>query len=123
MIWQIVEHLASGAQTAWILTYCVRNVLQTLRRDVPRLVDRVFFEGRPVVPFLLVGAYLAGAIVNGTEDMGWRIFSLALGFTLWWMARNEKDDDDRWKRRAKAAADRIVRTGAKLAVVPAGGRS
>jgi hypothetical protein len=43
---------------------------------------------------------------------------------VWTMAigRKEKDDDDRWKRRAAKVADSVQDLGHRLVVVPGGAR-
>lgn len=117
--WDIAYYIASALQLAWVWSYCIRMILKLMNRDAPGVINRIFFEGRPVVPLLLLAAYLAGAIADGVDGMGWRIWNLAFGFWNWWTARNEKDDDDRWKRRRQAVADRVANVGHKLVVARA----
>jgi hypothetical protein len=38
----------------------------------------------------------------------------------WWLWRNDKDDDDRWKRRRTKLAEKVEQVGGKLTVTPVG---
>lgn len=53
--------------------------------------------------------------------LGWNTFGDACYVLNWFFYKDE--GDDRWKRRAKKAAEKITRRGARLVVVPAGGRA
>lgn len=114
---------STTAATAWMLSFIVRSVSRLLGRSAPPAANWFFFEVRPLAPFFMVGAFLAGAVAYGSDGTGIRIFNLVMGLANWLMARREKDDDDRWKRRRDAATARVAEIGGRLQVVPAKGGS
>lgn len=121
MNWEIASHLAWVAHFTWTMCFCCRSVVFIARGTrANRVVNRVFFEVRPFVPVLLVVRYVSEAVLNGADMVGWRIVFLALDVVVWLIARREKDDDDRWKKRLKAASDKVSDLGHRLVVVPGG---
>lgn len=70
----------------------------------PPIVNTVFFELRP---FYLPAVFIEAAINLAAGDWTWvnPIF-LAISVLNWWLWRNEKDDDDRWKRRRESSPRR-----------------
>ncbi len=115
----IVHFVASLAGVVWQVCYMVRGVSRVTGRREPRWANRIFFECRPFAPAIFVTAFLAGSMLGTTA--GWRYSALMFGLLNWLLSRSEHDDDDRWKRRRKAAAERVARVGARLSVVPVRG--
>lgn len=70
-------------------------------------------------PFMLPAVlveHLAETMLHPGES---RWFDLGLNLLGWLAYRNLPDDDDRWKRRRKQAAERVSAVGGRLQVVPA----
>lgn len=118
--WEIAGHITWALHVTWTYAFVVRIVLRGIGRRVPRIANRVFFEVRPLVPMLLVGRYVIAAVTNGVNGIGWRMVFLALDIAVYVMARREKDDDDRWKKRLNALSDKVSDLGHRLVVVPGG---
>lgn len=119
MSWDLVYGMTIAIYVSWMVAYMARSALKVHGRPAPAAVNWVFFEGRPFVPALSVVAYLAGALSTGGGLVGLRAVSLVGGLLLWWIARHEKDDDDRWRKRRAKVAEQVRRVGARLQVVPA----
>jgi len=117
--WDLAYSLTTVVYMVWALAYLTRSALRINGCVVPAAVNLVFFEGRPFIPALVVFACLTGAVAIDAWAM--QPVNLIGGLALWWIARHEKDDDDRWRRRRARAAGRITRVGARLQVVPVAG--
>ncbi len=120
--WEIAGYIASAFHVTWTYAFLTRSVARGFGRQAPRIVTRVFFEMRPFVPALLTARYVCAAVTDGVDNIGWRIAFLALDIAVYLMARREKDDDDRWKKRLEALSDKVSDLGHRLVVIPGGSR-
>ncbi len=118
--WEIIGLLVWLPHVTWTYAFCFRSVFKISGRAGGRIISRLFFEIRPFVPALIAGRFICDAINDGTERVGWRIIFLAMDIAVYAIARREKDDDDRWKKRAAKAADKVQDLGHRLVVVPGG---
>jgi hypothetical protein len=121
--WDMIYILASLPPMVWMFNASIFRACRFYGRPAPRWVRWIHFEGRPFMPALLIGVYLAGGIASGTDGMAVRLLLLLLGLANWWIARRDEDDDDRWKRRREALSAKVAEVGGRLQVVPAGGES
>jgi hypothetical protein len=114
----LIEFAASAIHLLIIAMFCVRAIC---RSHTPTLVNRVFFETRWLFPWVAAWIYILDPTLRG-EVFDWFDYLMILMSLLnWWGIWRDRDDDDRWKRRAKAAKEKIVQTAAGLSVVPAPG--
>jgi hypothetical protein len=114
----LIDGLATVMHTVIIWTYVSRTIL---RSRCPRVVNTVFFEVRWAFPWVAAWIYILDPTLRGETFTAWDYFMILGSAYVWWAIWRDKDDDDRWKRRAKAAKEKIVRTAAGLSVVPAPG--
>lgn len=119
--WEIAGWIGWVLHVTWAYAYVARSALRGLGRDA-RIASRLFFEIRPFVPACITARYVSYAITDGVENAGWRALFLALDVVVYLIARREKDDDDRWKKRLEAMGDKVSDLGHRLVVVPGGSR-
>lgn len=118
----MIEIFAALSTAIW-LAWCWSGIFMDLAKMSAKLRSgspvyrRVFFELKPFALPAIFGMHIEGVRSIGA---GWQTFWTALNVLCWLVARNKKDDDDRWKRRGKKLAEKIERQGARLVVVPAG---
>jgi hypothetical protein len=115
-----IELLTEAAEWVVLGTFNIRLWLPVFGGRVPDWVNRVFFETRWIYPGLVVwDDFIHPVLTEGHLSWG-NYFGLGLGAAIYWYMRRQKDDDDRWKRRAREAGKRIVMTlQGGLAAVPA----
>lgn len=106
----------------WSYIYVFRAFLRGIGRREPRWASRVFFEVRPFIPACITARYVSYAVTDGVHNVGWRTIFLALDVAVYLIARREKDDDDRWKKRLQAMGDKVSDLGHRLVVIPGGSR-
>lgn len=75
-------------------------------------------ELHPFRWFLCVAAYVLYPIAYAGSAPWWTHGIFLVQMLNCWTARHDNDDDDRWKRRRKALADRVSEIGGRLVVVP-----
>lgn len=83
-----------------------------------RLLSTLYHELSPFyLPsvFIINGLAMALGRFDSADD--WIGFGAQLA--AWFFMRNLGDDDDRWKRRRRKAAEKIIRVGGRLVVIPA----
>lgn len=86
-----------------------------------RVLDVVYYEGKPVVAGLFVLELVYFAYVGQLLDS--EGLSCAASFIIWLVNRNagdDKDDDERRKRRRRKIKEKITRVGSRLVAVPEG---
>lgn len=117
----LIDFVASTGHLLIIFMYCFRAVA---RSATPAIVNRMFFETRWAFPWVAAWIYILDPTLRRETFEWWDYLLILMSALNWWWIWRDKDDDDRWKRRAKAAKEKIVRTAAGLSVVPvpAGGR-
>ena len=120
--WETIGILVWLPHVTWTFAFCARTIFDIAGRERPSIANWLFFEIRPFVPALIAGRYICDAVTDGTDRIGWRIVFLALDIFVYAIARREKDDDDRWKRRAAKVAESVRDLGHRLVVVPGGAR-
>lgn len=98
--------------------YILRLLMRSWYGSAPQIINTVFFELRP---FYLPAIFTTSLIALATGEWNWgHPITLAFSLVNWWLWRNEKDDDDRWKRRREKLAEKVEAVGGKLTVVPVG---
>jgi hypothetical protein len=116
---------AVEATSLWVwLAWCyaaLAKLFGPLRLTLPRDVwVAVFAEFKPLaLPALLVG-HVVMCVENGDPWNLARLAGTGWSVACWWViCRNDKDDDDRWKRRRKRLASKVAVVSGRLQVVPA----
>lgn len=104
---------------AWIWSGNVMRYSRSMGRRTPA-ASRIFHELRPLYWPAIVGDALTSA-PDGFS--AWDPFRLGCWVLCWYLLRNERDDDDRWKRRKQKLAEKVSVTAGGLKVVPVGGGS
>ena len=71
-------------------------------------------ELSPLALPALIVAYGAGVVASGGEPPSInRILWFAVNVLYWWKTRNDRDDDDRWRRRLRNVG-RVRQVGHRL---------
>lgn len=83
----------------------------------PAVIRAIYHEVKPAYLPLLVGAHVTNLL--WVRQFRWSdLVATAVGAAIYWWLRNV-DTDDRWKRRARALGQLVVRSVHRLRVVPA----
>lgn len=115
--WTLFHLVLNVVVIVWQCTGIARMVNRDfLHRELPRWINRIFFEVRPFIPALAVGTYLTGALANNTPAPRGGTLLLLCVLASWWASRH--DHDDRWKKRRHRVTAKVAKIGAKLHVVP-----
>lgn len=112
----VLSVTTDGAWNAWLWACLILRFAKIFKRGQSRLLATVRAELRPFAPFLAVIPFLILVLAGGAGRWGWIVVPIRLW--CWWMYRNDKDDDDRWKRRKEKLAAKISEVGGRLQVVP-----
>lgn len=117
--WLLAYGLANTVSAAWATGGLIVDVARKLRpgRPDPRVAGWCKHELRPFILPAILFIHMYSVAQYHDPFNAWRLFMTALWLWLWWTDRN---DDDRWKRRAKAAAGVVRNLGHRLVVVPDG---
>ena len=119
MTFMIVARLCATLTLLCTFAWCFRIFASGYGWHVPPIVSSVFFNLRPFY-FPALAVYTVYLIRIGDLD---GIVDYLLNAISWvggyWM-RNDKDDEDRWKRRREKVAAKVQEAGGKLVVVPVG---
>lgn len=86
--------------------------------DVYEAMRRIRLETKPFRYVAVLLTYLPTALDG--KLVGWNAFFFVTGMLACYVTRNDKDDDDRWKRRREKLAGKVAEVGGKLVVVPVG---
>jgi hypothetical protein len=118
MMFEITYRLSSSLTAIVSAAWSLRIFAKIFGWTVPPIVSHMFFNLRPFY-FPALAVVTLYAIRHGdmsVVDYIFNAFSWVGGFWI----RNDKDDDDRWKRRREKLAAKVQETGGKLTVVPVG---
>jgi hypothetical protein len=122
MTFLVVAHfLAMMVKINWTWSVAWYEVADILGKH--RAAATMRFMAAEFKPFYLPAVFVYWGTFRFTnDDPGplWLNFLFALlDLAMWFIFRNHNpDDDDRWKRRRKRAADEVRKVGARLVIVP-----
>lgn len=120
-VWALAYMLANAVSVAWLVGSLVVDFMRNVWPDRdPHVFGWLKYELRPAVLPAILFIHVYEVAQHHDPLNPWRLIMTVAWLWLWWSDRN---DDDRWKRRAKAAAGVVRNLGHRLVVVPAGGSS
>lgn len=114
----ILDQLCSVITVLTSATWAFRVYARGWGWRIPPIMSWIFFNLRPFY-FPALAVVTLSLIQRGDAGTADYILNAVSWVGGYWM-RNDKDDDDRWKRRREKLAAKVQEAGGKLVVVPVG---
>lgn len=118
-MWLVLSTSATAISLLWLFAAAALRLRAYLDDKAVALAYEIWAELKylALVSFL-TAPYLSLLHRPQRNGIMWAAFGTVLNGAMWWLYRDEGDDDDRWKRRRRKLAQKIAEVGGKLAVVP-----